>query len=171
LVFSTRRAAVPRRTYATEEILMVLDDEYWMRRAIDLSRRCPPVVGAYSVGAVIVGGGGDEMARGFSRETDEKVHAEESALTKLAGAGRADLVGATLYTTLEPCSVRASRPVPCAQLILAAGVGRVVLAWREPALFVADCQGVELLAEAGVDVVELAGLAEEARAVNAHLEL
>jgi diaminohydroxyphosphoribosylaminopyrimidine deaminase / 5-amino-6-(5-phosphoribosylamino)uracil reductase len=150
---------------------MALDDEFWMRRAIGLSRRCPSVAGAYSVGAVVVGGDGAEMAWGFSRETDDKVHAEESALAKLADGGAVGLAGATLYTTLEPCSVRASRPVPCAQLTLAAGVGRVVLAWREPALFVADCQGVELLAGAGVEVVELTGLAEEARAVNAHLAL
>jgi pyrimidine deaminase RibD-like protein len=150
---------------------MALDDQHWMRRAIDLSRRCPPADGAYSVGAVIVGADGVEIAYGYSRESDDKVHAEESALAKLTEADRALLPGATLYTTLEPCSVRASRPVPCAQLTLAAGIGRVVLAWREPALFVADCQGVELLAQAGVAVVELDGLAEEARAVNAHLAL
>ena len=150
---------------------MALDDQHWMRRAIDLSRRCPPADGAYSVGAVIVGADGVEIAYGYSRESDDKVHVEESALAKLTEADRALLPGATLYTTLEPCSVRASRPVPCAQLTLAAGIGRVVLAWREPALFVADCQGVELLAQAGVAVVELDGLAEEARAVNAHLAL
>jgi diaminohydroxyphosphoribosylaminopyrimidine deaminase / 5-amino-6-(5-phosphoribosylamino)uracil reductase len=150
---------------------MARDDEYWMRRAIGLSRRCPQVAGAYSVGAVIVGGDGAELASGFSREVDDEVHAEESALAKLTGTDRAGLAGATLYTTLEPCSVRASRPVPCAQLVLAAGLGRVVLAWREPALFVADCQGVELLTRSGVEVVEVTSLAEEARAVNAHLAL
>jgi diaminohydroxyphosphoribosylaminopyrimidine deaminase/5-amino-6-(5-phosphoribosylamino)uracil reductase len=54
-------------------------------------------------------------------------------------------------------------------LIIAAGVRRVVIAWREPGLFVADCQGCELLATAGVSVIELANLASRARAVNAHL--
>jgi hypothetical protein len=34
---------------------------------------------------------------------------------------------------------------------------------------VADCAGVELLADAGVWVAELPELAEAARAVNAHL--
>jgi diaminohydroxyphosphoribosylaminopyrimidine deaminase/5-amino-6-(5-phosphoribosylamino)uracil reductase len=92
----------------------------------------------------------------------------ESALTKLAGSG-IDLRGATLYSTLEPCSLRASRPRTCSQLILEAGVGRVVLAWREPSLFVADAQGVELLTAAGVTVLELPELAEAARAVNAQL--
>lgn len=125
---------------------------------------------AYAVGAVIVGADGEQLAFGYSRETDALVHAEESALAKLAGSGL-DLSGATIYSTLEPCSERASRPRTCTQLILDAGIGRVVLAWREPALFVADAQGSELLAAAGVTVVELPEFAEAARAVNAHLFL
>jgi diaminohydroxyphosphoribosylaminopyrimidine deaminase/5-amino-6-(5-phosphoribosylamino)uracil reductase len=145
-------------------------DRRWLAAAIELSKRCPPVDRAYAVGAVIVGADGRQLAYGYSRETDELVHAEESALAKLAGQ-RVDLADATLYSTLEPCSQRASRLRSCTQLILDAGVGRVVLAWREPALFVADAQGAELLAAAGVEVVELPDLADAARAVNAHLFL
>jgi diaminohydroxyphosphoribosylaminopyrimidine deaminase/5-amino-6-(5-phosphoribosylamino)uracil reductase len=141
-----------------------------MTAAIELSKRCAPVDRAYAVGAVIVGADGEQLAFGYSRETDPVVHAEESALAKLAGSGL-DLSGATIYTTLEPCSRRASRPCSCTQLILEAGIGRVVQAWREPSLFVADAQGSELLAEAGVTVVELPEFAEAARAVNAHLFL
>ena len=92
------------------------------------------------------------MSRGFSREGgDPLVHAEESALGKLA-AGDPRLAGATIYSTLEPCSQRKSRPRTCTQLIIAAGLRRVVIAWREPALFVADAQGYELLAAAGLEV-------------------
>ena len=43
-----------------------------------------------------------------------------------------------------------------------------MFALREPPLF-ADCDGAELLARAGVEVVELPALAAEVRAVNAHL--
>ncbi|WP_392900786.1 deaminase [Streptomyces sp. LN699] len=143
-------------------------DLYWMRRAIDLSKLCPPSEGAYSVGAVIVGADGAELSHGYSRETDEHVHAEESALAKLP-KGDTQLAAATIYSTLEPCSQRRSRPLPCSQLILAAGIPRVVIAWREPSLFVADCEGVEQLAEAGVTVIELSELASEAKAVNSHL--
>ncbi len=149
----------------------MLDDRHWMQVAIEESKLCPPAAGAYSVGAVIVTSDGTELARGYSRENDPTVHAEESALAKITPEDRPGLATATLYTTLEPCSQRASRPTPCAQLVLAAGIGRVVLAWREPSLFVADCQGAELLAEAGVEVVELTDLAETAKAVNAHLSL
>jgi diaminohydroxyphosphoribosylaminopyrimidine deaminase/5-amino-6-(5-phosphoribosylamino)uracil reductase len=145
-------------------------DRRWLAAAIELSKRCPPVDRAYAVGAVIVGADGTKLAYGYSRETDELVHAEESALAKLAGS-RVDLSGATLYSTLEPCSERSSRPRSCTQLILDAGVGRVVLAWREPSLFVADARGAELLVAAEVEVVELPELADAARAVNAHLFL
>jgi diaminohydroxyphosphoribosylaminopyrimidine deaminase/5-amino-6-(5-phosphoribosylamino)uracil reductase len=98
------------------------------------------------------------------------VHAEEAALAKLA---RDDprLKTATMYSTLEPCSQRASRPKPCAQLILDAGIPRVVIAWREPSLFVENRAGVELLERHGVTVIELSDLADEAMAPNAHLKL
>jgi diaminohydroxyphosphoribosylaminopyrimidine deaminase/5-amino-6-(5-phosphoribosylamino)uracil reductase len=46
-----------------------------------------------------------------------------------------------------------------------------VIAWREPSLFVSDCQGIELLKEAGVQVVELAAMAAEAKAMNTHLAI
>jgi pyrimidine deaminase RibD-like protein len=144
-------------------------DERWMRLAISLAWECPPSATAFSVGAVIVGADGTELSRGFSREGgDAVVHAEESALGKLA-AGDPRLAGATVYSTLEPCSFRKSRPRTCTELIIAAGLRRVVIAWREPALFVADCQGYELLSAAGLQVSEMPGLAAEAAAPNRHL--
>jgi riboflavin-specific deaminase-like protein len=140
-------------------------DRHWLQAAIDLSRRCPPSHGAYSVGAVIVGADGSEIASGYSRETDATVHAEEVALSR-AAAGQAR--GATLYSSLEPCSQRRSRPLSCARLIRDAGIRRVVFALREPALFV-DCRGAEELAEAGVEVVELPESADQVREANGHL--
>ena len=145
-------------------------DERWMRLAIELAWQCPPSPTAYSVGAVVVDASGDEISRGFSREGDPDVHAEESALGKLP-ADDPRLAGATIYSTLEPCSQRRSRPRTCTKLIIAAGLRRVVIAWREPTLFVADCQGCELLAEAGLEVAELPALAALAAAPNGHLVL
>ncbi|GLV86569.1 hypothetical protein Slala03_62580 [Streptomyces lavendulae subsp. lavendulae] len=144
------------------------DDVMWMERAIELSRKCPPAEGAFSVGAIIVSADGEELANGFSRETDAHVHAEESALAKLP-ADDPRLSGATIYSTLEPCSERKSRPLTCTQLILRSSIRRVVIAWREPSLLVADCVGVETLREAGAVVLELPDLAVAARMVNAHL--
>jgi pyrimidine deaminase RibD-like protein len=144
-------------------------DAGWMRLAVELARRCPPSDTAFSVGAVIVDAAGAELSRGFSREGgDPVVHAEESALGKVS-PGDPRLAGATVYSTLEPCSRRKSRPLTCTQLIIAAGLGRVVIAWREPALFVADAQGRELLSAAGLAVTELPDFAADAIAPNRHL--
>ena len=55
---------------------------------------------------------------------------------------------------MEPCGKRASRPLTCAELILRAGIPRVVFAVREPPTFV-DGTGFEVLTAAGVEVLEL----------------
>lgn len=145
------------------------DDRDHLLAAIEESRLSPLSDSAYSVGAVVVDAAGRELARGHSRETDPHDHAEEVALRRLQdrrGGGRSPL---TLYSSLEPCTRRRSRPVPCADLVLASGVARVVIAAREPDLFVADCDGVGILRSAGIEVVELDELAGLVRAANAHL--
>jgi 5-amino-6-(5-phosphoribosylamino)uracil reductase len=142
-------------------------DLHWLRQAIELSKRCPPSQTAFSVGCVIVAADGRPLATGFSRETDPRDHAEEAALGKLA-RGDPRLAGAALYSSLEPCGVRASRPRPCAELIIAAGIPRVVYAWREPPLL-ATGGGDRRLRSAGVSVTEVPELAAQARQVNAHL--
>jgi pyrimidine deaminase RibD-like protein len=140
-------------------------DEEWTRVAIEHSKLCRPSYAAYSVGAVVVSASGLELARGYSRETGPTAHAEEAALSRVRSE---DLAGAVLYSSLEPCGVRTSRPVPCARLIAATAIGRVVFALREPPTL-APGGGAALLRAAGVEVVELPGLADEVRAVNAHL--
>ncbi|MET8982162.1 dihydrofolate reductase family protein [Streptomyces sp. NPDC004539] len=144
-------------------------DHHWLALACDLAAQCPPSETAFSVGAVIVAEDGTELARGHSREGgDPVVHAEEAALAKLA-AGDTRLATATVYSSLEPCARRASRPAPCARLILDAGVRRVVTAWIEPDTFVQDADGNGLLRDAGVEVVLLEEYEGRAKAPNAHL--
>jgi riboflavin-specific deaminase-like protein len=146
-------------------------DHRFLRWAVELSRLCPPSGSAFSVGAVIVGEDGEVLATGFSREQEDHDHAEEVALRKLApGQLGPDprLRHATIYSSLVPCGARASRPVTCVAHIVAAGIPRVVFAWREPRLFT-DGEGAEQLLAAGVAVTEVPGLAGRARAVNAHL--
>jgi riboflavin-specific deaminase-like protein len=141
-------------------------DRRFLRWAVELSRLSPPSESAFSVGAVIVDGDGEVLATGFSREQEDHDHAEEVALRKLGPDRR--LKHATLYSSLVPCGARASRPVTCVQHILAAGIPRVVFAWREPALFTAG-EGADQLRAAGVTVIEVPKLAARARSVNAHL--
>ncbi len=147
-------------------------DHRFLRWAIELSRQCPPSVSAFSVGAVIVGEDGEVLATGFSREQEDHDHAEEVALRKLArgklGWFDPRLRHATLYSSLVPCGARASRPVTCVQHIVAAGIGRVVYAWREPPVFTGG-EGADQLRAAGVSVTEVCDLADPAKAVNAHL--
>ncbi|MFF9162293.1 dihydrofolate reductase family protein [Streptomyces longwoodensis] len=144
-------------------------DRRWLALACDLADRCPPSDTAFSVGAVVVAADGTELARGHSREGgDPVVHAEEAALAKL-GPDDPRLAGATVYSSLEPCARRASRPAPCARLILDAGVRRVVTAWREPDTFVEAADGSGLLAAHGADVVVLPEYEERAKGPNRHL--
>ena len=140
-------------------------DAALLAEAVELSRRSPPSPAAYAVGAIVVGADRrGPRSVGWSRRDDPLDHAEEVALAAFPG----DPAGGTLYSSLEPCSRRRSRRRTCTELILTAGIARVVFALREPPLF-ADCDGAELLARAGVEVVELPALAAEVRAVNAHL--
>jgi riboflavin-specific deaminase-like protein len=135
--------------------------------AVELSRLCPPSESAFSVGAVVVAEDGEVLSTGFSREQEDHDHAEEVALRKL-GFRDPRLRRATIYSSLVPCGARASRPVTCVQHIVAAGIPRVVFAWREPPVFTAG-DGAEQLRAAGVEVIELPDLAGRARCVNAHL--
>ena len=74
-------------------------------------------------------------------------HAEANAL---AAAGTHDLRGATVWVTLEPCAHHGRTP-PCADALVAAGVGRVVVAIDDPHPVVAGA-GVSRLRDAGIDV-------------------
>jgi diaminohydroxyphosphoribosylaminopyrimidine deaminase/5-amino-6-(5-phosphoribosylamino)uracil reductase len=142
------------------------DDRRRLAAAIELSRLAPRTPGNYAVGAIIVDGRGTVLATGYTGELGPRDHAEEVALAKLPAA--IDLSGATIYSSLEPCTARKSRPGTCTDLILAAGLRRVVMALREPLLFV-DCRGVEMLRAGGAEVVEIGDLADRVRAVNAHV--
>jgi pyrimidine deaminase RibD-like protein len=139
-------------------------DRHWLAESIRLSRCCPPSDSAFSVGALIVASDGTVLATGYSRQHSPYDHAEEVAL---AAVDKEDpgLASATLYSSLEPCRFRSSRPRPCAELIIESRLRRVVIAWLEPPVF-APGGGAALLRAAGRTVVEVPGLAAAARAVN-----
>ncbi len=115
-----------------------------------------------AVGTVIVrndGGGPVIVGRGWT-QAGGRPHAEAEALRRAGGAAR----GATLYTTLEPCSHYGKTP-PCADAIIAAGIARVVSALVDPNPEVAGA-GHWRMAQAGI-VVEVGIGDEEARRVHA----
>lgn len=131
-------------------------DLRWLREAVALALLCPSSATAFSVGAVIVDENGYEISRGYSRESDVSAHAEEAALAKVPA--NAPLSTATIYSSLEPCGERRSRPRTCAQLIIEAGIRRVVFTAREPPTFVASPSGKAILLTAGIEVVEYPNL-------------
>jgi diaminohydroxyphosphoribosylaminopyrimidine deaminase/5-amino-6-(5-phosphoribosylamino)uracil reductase len=133
-------------------------DEEFMRRALELARASVglaspnPQVGCVLVRDGVVVGEGAHFY-------DEFDHAEIVAL-KQAG----ELApGATAYVTLEPCSHH-GRTGPCADALIAAGVGRVVVATVDPNPLVSG-QGIALLRAGGIEAV-VGLLEQEAREVN-----
>lgn len=141
---------------------MTAPDAHYLEMSIALAANCPVSSSAFAVGAVLVGPSGAVLAKGWSRMNTPHDHAEEAAL-HLASQDGADLTGATIYSSLEPCGDRASRPVSCAQLIVEAGVARVVYAARETSQFVEVPRGRAVLAAAGVDVAQIEEFAERAQ--------
>ncbi|GGK02270.1 hypothetical protein GCM10010123_35320 [Pilimelia anulata] len=150
----------------TEEAPPPADDDRWLAEAVALSRRCPPSPTAYSVGALVVAPDGTVLARGHSRQGgDPAVHAEEAALAALPPGAAA---GATVYSSLEPCTHRRSRPRSCTALIIDSGAAAVVYALAEPP-DLAPCTGAADLRAAGLAVRHRPALGAAVRAVNAHL--
>lgn len=99
-----------------------------MRQALAQARRASSA-GEVPVGAVLVGGAGTVLARGWNRPLrthDPTAHAEVVCLRR-AGRSLANyrLTGATLYVTLEPCLM-------CVGAVLNARIARVVFGAPEP---------------------------------------
>lgn len=142
------------------------EDRQWLRVAIDASRQSPPCATAYRVGAVVVTCRG-EVFTGYTHETSATHHAEQEAVIKALAAG-ADLRGGAIYSSMEPCSCRASEPESCTQMIIRHGFARAVFALYEPDRFV-ECRGALTLRESGLEVRVYPDLGDEVRAINAHL--
>ena len=142
------------------------EDLRYLTQAVAEGLRCVPSRTSYCVGAVVALPDGRSFT-GYTHETSPTHHAEQEAIRKALDAG-AELRGAAIYSSMEPCSQRKSEPESCTQLILRHGFARVVFALYEPDRFVC-CRGAQTLREAGVDVRVYPELAEGVRRANAHL--
>jgi len=111
-----------------------------------------------SVGAVIVRDG-QVVGEGATQPCGGP-HAEIMALRDAEARG-ADVRGATMFVTLEPCCHHGRTP-PCTEALLAAGLGRVVVGVTDPHPLVRG-KGLQQLRDAGVEVttgVQREGCAE-----------
>lgn len=103
------------------------DDERWMGRALALARDAA-TLGEVPVGAVVVLAGEiiGEAGNAPISARDPTAHAEILALRRAAGhIGNYRLAGATLYVTVEPCTM-------CAGALVHARVARLVFGAAEP---------------------------------------
>lgn len=152
--------------------------------ALQEAGKCKPSPLAFSVGCVITvqwpasSSNSVVLANGYSRELSGNTHAEANALTKARALSPQDLADmfpsaepdsllietllsyASVYTTMEPCSIRTSGLAPCADALIAAKVKHCFIGVGEPPDFV-NCEGAKRLKDASIEVVWLSGLEDE----------
>lgn len=123
--------------------MISMNDELWMRRAIQLASRGlgyvepNPMVGAVLVNKGVLAGEGWHQRFGGP-------HAEINALSS-CGMRTEQL---TLYVTLEPCCHHGKTP-PCTESIIRSGIKRVVIGCQDPNPSVCG-KGIAQLKNAGI---------------------
>jgi pyrimidine deaminase RibD-like protein len=100
------------------------------------------------VGAVLVKNG-TQMGQAHRGDMSPGDHAEFVLLERKLE--HEDVSGATLYTTLEPCTVRSSKKQPCAERIVGRKLTRVVIGILDPNQRICG-RGVRQLRRAGIEV-------------------
>jgi tRNA(adenine34) deaminase len=104
---------------------MPTQDEQYMRRALELARQAE---GEVPVGALVVLDG-KILGEGWNRPLSAHDASSHAEIEAIRAAGRATgnyrLTGATLYVTVEPCTM-------CVGAIFLARIARVVYGAREP---------------------------------------
>ena len=122
-------------------------DEKYMRRCLQLARNgCYGAAPNPMVGAVLVCDG-KVVGEGYHARCGE-AHAEVNAIRSVGDESL--LRRCTLYVSLEPCAHYGKTP-PCADLIVAKGIPRVVVGCGDPFARVAG-RGIRKLREAGIEV-------------------
>jgi diaminohydroxyphosphoribosylaminopyrimidine deaminase/5-amino-6-(5-phosphoribosylamino)uracil reductase len=128
-----------------------LDHSTWMQRAIAEAELARGKTGDNPwVGCVVVDDRGELLGLGHTQGPGED-HAEIAAFRQASERGLS-VEGATLYSTLEPCSFHGRTPA-CSRVIVAQEIRRVVTGMRDPHPRV-DGVGVRILEEAGIEVIE-----------------
>jgi diaminohydroxyphosphoribosylaminopyrimidine deaminase/5-amino-6-(5-phosphoribosylamino)uracil reductase len=121
-------------------------DRRFMGRAIDLALLNYDLTGDNpSVGCIIVDEFGRIVGQGVTAPGG-RPHAEQQALEEAGDRAK----GATVYVTLEPCRERSTDDTACSQLLVDAGVARVVCAIAD--IHPKGVGGFEVLLSAGIQM-------------------
>jgi diaminohydroxyphosphoribosylaminopyrimidine deaminase/5-amino-6-(5-phosphoribosylamino)uracil reductase len=134
-------------------------DERWMMRAMALAARSRGRVEPNPMVGCVIVRGDRVIGEGYHHRFGGP-HAEVDALAHCGSSPR----GATAYVTLEPCC-HVGKTGPCADALVAAGIGRVVAAMQDPFGKVAG-KGFRLLRQAGMRV-DVGLCHDEAERLNA----
>ncbi|EDU40834.1 RibD Pyrimidine deaminase [Pyrenophora tritici-repentis] len=152
------------------------DHLQYMRLALDQAQESPPKPSNFRVGALLVDADtGDILSRGYTLECEGNTHAEQCCLLKFAQehglpeerVGEALPSNTVIYTTMEPCNLRLSGNMPCADRIIRTKgkdgeqrIKKVFLGVKEPEKFVGENEGRKKLEEHGIECVHVPGLEE-----------
>jgi diaminohydroxyphosphoribosylaminopyrimidine deaminase/5-amino-6-(5-phosphoribosylamino)uracil reductase len=136
-------------------------DRLHLARSVELAERGRGHVSPNPLVGAVLARDGEVLGEGWHTGFG-KPHAEREAI---ADAGEADLTGATLYVSLEPCAHHGKTP-PCTEAIIEAGIRRVVIASDDPSEKACG-RGPGILRDEGIEV-EIAGgeIAAQARYLN-----
>lgn len=136
-------------------------DRLHLERAVELARKGVGTVKPNPVVGAVVARENEVLGEGWHQRYGG-AHAEVNAIE---ACGLADLDGATLYVSLEPCCHEGKTP-PCTDAILQAGIKRVVVASDDPTEK-ASGRGLGILRDEGVEVIVADGdVATAARLLN-----
>ena len=136
----------------------------FMQIALRLAKKANPFPNP-RVGAVLVKDN-EIIGAGYHKKPGMP-HAEIEAIVSAKRKRPNAIKGATIYTTLEPCSHTNKRTPPCTKTIIANGIKRVVFAMTDPNSLV---KGEDELREAGLEVIGPTNEKEAARMNNAYIK-
>jgi len=138
-------------------------DQLFMQRALELATLGRGSVSPNPLVGCVVVCQNSIIGEGWHKRYGDS-HAEVNAINEVAAAGLTDLLSqSTVYVTLEPCSHFGKTP-PCADMLVAKNVKRVVVCNDDPNPLVAG-RGLQRLRDAGIEVIT-GVLRQEGRQLN-----
>ncbi|MCD9197474.1 hypothetical protein [Aeromicrobium wangtongii] len=125
----------------------------WMAQAVDEGKKSIVEAGrarpAPMVGVVVVSAEGTLLGSSHRGATGDGDHAEYGLLEKVLKG--VDLSGASVFSTLEPCSRRSEGKIACAQRLIDRGVANVYVGMYDPFPTIYR-RGWKMLVDAGIHV-------------------